>query len=376
MKKRSSFRFRVSALILVFFSFCFLLPASRNGNEKLYLLAAAVPGVMLFILLLPAGFFRLDRPSVSAALSLCGFGLLAVVQISPDAAVSQGFRCIAAVFFLAAGTVLVRSFRPSVPGAALPAVCGLGMLSCSLWFPALSFSLAEGGLALLLFGMAAFLSLRLRLPALFAALGGTALLFLNHDPCTAFVWGLSCVLVFWAAAGSPVWSGILLGGMGGMFGLFLGFSPLSAEPSDPTALSRIASMPLIMPESLPESSGELSGDSLFLLLGEQYGLVFLLCAVLLLILLLIRGASVAQHTRKPFHASLALGIILLFGLRALVCLASAAGLVPFAPGCFPFMTSSLPDLFAQFFLLGLLSGVSARNEADLDEDARLAMLAR
>ena len=351
MKKRSSFRFRVSALLVVFFALGFLLPASRTGDEKLYLLAAAVPGVILFILLLPSGIFRLDRPSVSAALSLCGFGLLAVVNSSPDEALSQGLRCAAAVFFLAAGTVLVRSFRPSVPGAALPAVCGLGMISCSLWFPDLSFSLAESGLALLLFGMAAFLSLRLRLPALLVALGGTALLFLNHDLCNAFVWGLSCILVFWASAGSAVWSGILLGGMGGLFGLFLGFSPLSPGLSVPSGLYRIASMPLMMPESLPESTGELPSDSLFLLLGEQYGLVFLLCAVLLLILLLIRGASVAQHTRKPFHASLALGIILLLGLHTLVFLASAAGLVHFAPGCFPFMTSSLPDLFSQFFLL-------------------------
>ena len=102
----------------------------------------------------------------------------------------------------------------------------------------------------------------------------------------------------------------------------------------------------------------------------------MLCAVLFLILILLRGASLAQHTRKSFHASLALGMVLLAGLRALLFLGTAAGLVSFSPGSFPFMTSSMPDLFAHFFLLGLLSGVSARNEADQEEDARLAMLAR
>ena len=94
-----------------------------------------------------------------------------------------------------------------------------------------------------------------------------------------------------------------------------------------------------------------------------------------MIALLIRGASLALHTRKSFHASLSLGIVLLLGLRAFLFLAAAAGLLPVAPGAFPFLTSSAPDLFAHFFLLGLLSGVSARNDADLEEDARLAMLA-
>ena len=135
-------------------------------------------------------------------------------------------------------------------------------------------------------------------------------------------------------------------------------------------------MPLIPPETIvEESAGFGSPESLYFLFGEQYGLILLFCALLLLIALLIRGASLALHTRKSFHASLSLGIVLLLGLRAFLFLAAAAGLLPVAPGAFPFLTSSAPDLFAHFFLLGLLSGVSARNDADLEEDARLAMLA-
>lgn len=376
MRKHASFRFRTAAMLLFFFAAAFLLPACRGGDAKLYLLAAAVPGVMLFLMLLPAGVFGLDRPSLAAALSLCGFGLLATADSSPDETLSQGLRCAAALAFLTAGAVLFRSFRPSAAAAALPAACGLGMLSCALWVPDLPFSLAEGGMVLLLFAVSAFLSLRLRLPALAAALGGSLLLLLQQDYGSALIWGLSCVLVFWAASDSALWSGILLGGTAGLFGLFYGFAAPQAETASTSLLSRISSMPLIPPEALPETAGETSADSLFFLLGDRYGLVFLLCAVLFLILILLRGASLAQHTRKSFHASLALGMVLLAGLRALLFLGAAAGLVSFSPGSFPFMTSSMPDLFAHFFLLGLLSGVSARNEADLEEDARLAMLAR
>ena len=376
MRKHASFHFRTAAMLLFFFAAAFLLPACRTGETKLYLLAAAVPGVMLLLMILPAGIFALDRPSLSAALSLCGFGLLATADISPDETVSQGMRCVAALAFLAVGAVLVRSFSPSAAAAALPAVCGLGMLSCPLWLPDVPFSLNEGGMVLLFFAVSAFLSVRLRLPALTAALGGSLLLLLQQDYGSALIWGLSCMLVFWAASDSAVWSGILLGGTAGLFGLFFGFAPPQAETAAQSLLSRIAGMPLIPPETLPETAVETSADSLFFLLGDRYGLVFLLCAVLFLILILIRGASLAQHTRKSFHASLALGVVLLAGLRALLFLAATAGLLPLAPGFFPFMTSSMPDLFAHFFLLGLLSGVSARNEADLEEDARLAMLAR
>ena len=376
MRKRSSFRFRISAVLLVFFATVFLLPAYRDGNPKLYLLAVAVPAAMLLLMLLPARAFSIDRPSISAALSLCGFGLIAAMAANPDEAVSQGFRSVAALFFLASGIVLVRAFRPSVLAAALPAFCGFGMISCFLWFPDLSVSLAEGGMALLLFSLSAFVAMRLRLPALVIVLGGTLLLLLQRDYGNAAVCGITCVLVFWAASGSALWSGILLCCTGGLFGVFFGFSGLPAESTVSSMLPRIAAMPLIPPESVPEEHVVSSPDSLFFLLGERYGIVFLFCAVMLVILILVHGSSLAQHTRKTLHASLALGVVLLIGLRLLLFLAVSAGLIPLLPGSFPFLTSSLPDLFTHFFLLGLLSGISSRNETDLDEDARLAMLAR
>ena len=377
MRKNSSFRFRVCALLLVFFACVFLLPASRTGDPTLYMLSAAVPGAMLLLLLLPSRIFAPDRPSLAVALSLCGFSLMATVYLSADETVSQGIRCAAGLFFLTLGAVLVHSFRPSVPAAGLLVFFGFGLLSLPLVLPGFSFSLSDGGMAILIFAVSAFLVLRLRLPALLAGLGGIVLLLLHHEIGSAAVLAVSFAAIFWAASDSALWSGASLVSAVRLFAVFLG--PLGysfAEDSGiSSALSRLSSMPLLPPESVPEASGVASSD-LFFMLGEQYGVVFLLCAGLLLILLLIRGASLALHTRKSFHASLALGAVLLFGLRALVFLARSVELLPISAPAFPFMTSSMPDLFAHFFLLGLLSGVSARNEADLEEDARLAMLAR
>ena len=120
---------------------------------------------MLLLLLLPNGLFPLDRPSLAVMLSLCGFSMMATVYLSVDETVSQGIRCAAGLFFLALGAVLVRFFRSSVPAAGLTGFCGLGLLSLPLIIPELTFSLSDGGMALVMLAISAFLALRLRLPA-------------------------------------------------------------------------------------------------------------------------------------------------------------------------------------------------------------------
>ena len=71
-----------------------------------------------------------------------------------------------------------------------------------------------------------------------------------------------------------------------------------------------------------------------------------------------------------------MGITLLLALRALAGILAFFGFLPLTGPDIPLLTSSLPDLCAQMFLVGLLSGISGRNDADLAEDAHLAMLAK
>ena len=372
--KNRSFRARVCAVLLVFFAAVFLLPAARTGDTRLYTLAAAVPCVILLLLLLPSGLIALDRPLLAASLPLCAFGIMAPAAVFPDEAVAQGLRCLPALMFLLGGCVLVRSFRPSLPSAAVSAACALGVLSAPLLFPSSFLSLAESAGVLLLIAVASFLSLRLRLPALFLSLTGLALMLIRQETGVAAVWGAACVLIFWAASDSMLWFLLSLVLCGGLFAGSFIFSPVAAAAAPDSLLQSLSSMPLILPE-FPGETASAPADSLFILLGRHFGLVFLLCALLLLCMLLVRAASLALHTRKSFHASLSLGALLLIGLKGLFFMLSLAGLLPFSQGSFPFITSSLPELCTEFFLLGILSGVSARNEADLAEDARLSMLA-
>ena len=373
MKKRGSYRARVSIFLPFFFAAVFAVPALRDGDMRLWILTAAVPGIMLILLLIPSRFFFLDRSSLSAAIALWGFGIMAYAMVSTDASVSQALRCAGSIFFVFCGAVLLRSFRVSLLSSALTAVLALGMISLPIWLSD-EISLAEAGVALLFISFAAFLSLRMYLLSLGAIILGLLFLLLQSDFGTALVWSITSVLTFWACSGSGLWSCIALLSVGGLSGIYFGLFLVTPDVVTDPLLPKLSALPLFAPDLTDTVIGEKS-DSLFFLLGEQYGLILPLCVFLLICVLILRGASLSLNTRRSFHATLALGIILLIGLRAILFLLSLTDLLFFQPGDLPFLSTSVPILSADSLLLGLLSGIAARNEADLDEDARLTLLA-
>ena len=374
MKKQSSLRSRVTVFLPLFFALVLILPGLENGSYTRWMLALSFPCVLLLLLLLPSRLFFLDRPSFSAVAVLCGFGMMAGVYLSEDAALSLALSYALLLLFLLAGAVSARSFRVSLFSAVFPAVLGLFLLSGPFW-TGVSFSLAEGGIALLLFSVSAFLSRRNYVPALGITLAGLLLLLLGKEIPSALLWGIAAVLLFWAGSGSGLWSLLSLVTVCALFaGGMLLFPSSEPSPSVPS-LPSPASIPLLAPE-VPQSSPSSGSDPLWLLLGRQYGSIFLLLSLLLMLVLLIRGASLALNARSAFHGILGLGVVLFFGGRTLLFLLSLSGLLPLASPEPPLILSSLPSLAAHGFLAGLLSGISARNEADLAEDARLSMLAR
>lgn len=372
MRKHLTFRGRVTLTMLLFFAAVFSLPASRNGDARLWLLAAAVPAVMVLLLLFPSRVLFLDRPSLAAAMALCGFGIMAAAFHAPESALSRALYCAGALFFLLVGLILVRAFRLSLLPAAFMALLALGLISCPLWLNG-TFSLNGIGLALLLVAVSAFLSLRLYLPALTAVLSGILLILLQQRS-EAVIWAVLCVLLFWTSSGSGIWSCVAFLAVGSLLTVFFAIaSPFSPDGSV-SMLQALGAMPLIPPET-PLDTGAAS-DAVYMLLGDQFGVCFLFFALFLLCSLLVRGSSLALGARSAFHASLALGIVLYFGLRTLAFLLFMADILPDASCGLPFLSGPPQDLCAEFLLLGCLSGIAARNEADLEEDARLSMLAR
>ena len=159
-------------------------------------------------------------------------------------------------------------------------------------------------------------------------------------------------------------------------GLFFGAFRLFPAPSRGiSVLEDLVSAGAVGSDVLPEGLAAADSVSLFPRLAGHYGLVFAGFTVLLMLPLALRGAYVAVSARTRFHAVLAMGISLMLALRTLASMLSAFGFLPVSVSP-PLLTLSLPSLCAQMFLIGILCGISGRNDADLAEDAHLAMLAK
>ena len=380
-KKKSSDRFRFAAASVLLASLVFLVPALLRGPDDpavstLYLLAVLIPCAMLLCGTMLARMFSLDRMIMALVLWLCAAGIAALALSDPDAALTQSLRCGTALIALLIGGIMMRSLSPSVPVSVLTGLPGLLMLAAGLFFPMPDLPLTEAAAALVLIAFASLMARQGPVSALLLGAAVLALLLLRHDPANACFWGLTVLLLIFAADGRPI---IVLPALAVVILLFSGAFLLSSLPEasrDASALPVLASLPAVGTETLPEGFAAGDPDSLFLLLSGHYGLIFSGLTALLFLPLSLRGCAVAVSARTRFHAVLAMGVTLLLALRALAALLAVFGFLPLSGLRLPFLTGSLADLCAELFLAGMLCGISGRNDADLAEDAHLAMLAK
>ena len=374
--QKSSPRFRFTGAAILLAALVFLVPALRNGDSSLYLLVAAVPGVMLLFSTVIARMFSLDRMLLSVSLYLCAAGIAAPALSDPQAAMAQSFRCGAALVALLAGGVLIRTLSPSLLTSGCAAFLGLLLLAGKLLSPTLTVPLADAALVLLLIAFAALFTRQGSLSAGLLGLVTLALLLVRGETGFALLWGIAFLLLLFAADGRPV---VFLPFLAAVLLLFFGafrLFPAPARDQSASSLAAMVSAGLVGSDTPPPEIMSLDPVSLFPGLAGHYGLIFAGLSFMLFLPFSLRGASVAAVSRSRFHAVLAMGITLMTALRAMAAALDLFGFSLFPVPEMPFITSSLPGLCSQLFAVGLLCGVSGRNEADLAEDAHLAMLAK
>ena len=376
MSKKSSARFRFTGAAVLLAALVFLLPAVKSGDSRLYMLAVLVPCVILLGGTVFARMFSLDRMLVSLSLWLCASGIAALAVSDPEAALAQAFRVGAGAAALLAGGILIRSLSPSWLTSGCAAFLGLLLLGGKLLAPSFSLPLNEAALALVLIAFVALLTRQGPLSALAAGLAALALLLVQGDGGSALIFGLTLLLLLFAADGRPV---VVLPALAAVLLLFILFfpqGPSAAFSAQPSGLDALVSAGAVGAEELPAAIAALDPLPLFTRQAGHYGLLFSGLTAMLYLPFCLRGAAVAGVARTRFHAVLAMGVTLLIGLRALTGLLAAFGFLSMAGAELPFLTASLPDLCARLFLTGLLCGISGRCDADLAEDAHLAMLAK
>jgi cell division protein FtsW (lipid II flippase) len=103
-------------------------------------------------------------------------------------------------------------------------------------------------------------------------------------------------------------------------------------------------------------------DFVFAAVAEEFGLVGALTLVACFGLLAHRGLRIAALARRPFHAYLAAGIVILFSVQALMIMGGVAKLLPLTGVTLPFVSYGGSSLLIACAMIGLLLHLSANAE--------------
>ncbi len=115
--------------------------------------------------------------------------------------------------------------------------------------------------------------------------------------------------------------------------------------------------------------------SLFQRMAVRYGWIVAAGSLALYPVIILRGSALACASGSRLQGMAVMGSVLLTGLTALAALLSDFGIWTVSGISLPGLTQDSPSLCIFLFLMGICGGVSARNRADLEEDAHIAMLA-
>ena len=129
-KSSSRFRFVGAAALLVLLAL--LVPALRDGDQRLYFLAAGVTAAMLLCMIIPARLFSLDRMILSLALYMGAVGIFSIAPADPDAALMQWLRCSVGAVTLIIGAMLIRVLTVSMLTSGITSFLGLLLLAGGL----------------------------------------------------------------------------------------------------------------------------------------------------------------------------------------------------------------------------------------------------
>ena len=397
---------RLAAVVMLFYFLAFLLLASREMDRLGLILAVAVPVIIFLGTYFLPHLFPADRLLLSLTNFLCALGVLLLYDTNPAYARQQVIAYGVGLFCMVFCIYLVRAIRDWRPWVWLLAVCSLALLALPLvfgreingarnWitFAFFSFQPSEMVKLTLLLILAFFMSRRRMLPWFLFVLSCLGLLMLQKDLGTALLYFSVTLLLYWASTGNlPV---TLLGLVGGGAAAFVGYQRFAhvrrrvAIWLNPWAdydnagyqlvqgLMAIASGGLFgvgLGLGSPTSIPVYESDFIFAVLCEQFGLIFGLCVLLMMVALVLRGAMIAMAARRSFHGLLAMGASVLLGIQTFVIIGGVLKLIPLTGVTLPFVSYGGTSLISSMCLVGFIQGVESLNEDDLQEEARLARL--
>lgn len=101
-------------------------------------------------------------------------------------------------------------------------------------------------------------------------------------------------------------------------------------------------------------------DSIFVILGERYGIIGVMLLLGLYVALVWRALLLAEQTREPFGRLVAAGIAALFGIQAIINTGMLVGLLPITGLSLPLVSYGGSGLIVHSLALGILLNIGLR----------------
>ena len=407
-KRRRPDYMLVSAMMLFFFS-AFLL-ISLNGEIRLdgFVLAAVVPLMLYIATMWMPCFFPADKLLLAIANFLCALGVLVLYVTDRGAGTSRGIQqalyygvgiltmliCILFVRYIKRWKFLIKVV---MVGAAalmvLPLAIGTEQNGATNWIVIGGTSLQPSEmvkLALLLV-LGWYMSQHRFWPWFLFAGFCLFTLMLQKDLGTALIYYATTLFLFWGTTGNLPLTGLgMLGGCGAAvvgYQMFAHVKKRVAIWRNPWLYYETSGYQMVQ-ALMAIASGGLFGvglglgsprvipvyfsDAIFAVICEQFGVIFGVLVLVMYVILILRGASIANGARHSFHAIIAMGATVMLGVQTFVIIGGVMKLIPLTGVTMPFVSYGGTSLVSCMGLIGLIQGVASVNQDDLAYDYEIS----
>lgn len=109
-------------------------------------------------------------------------------------------------------------------------------------------------------------------------------------------------------------------------------------------------------------------DCIFAVICEQFGILFGVLVLVMYVILILRGSSIAVSARHSFHGLLAMGATSMLGIQTFVIIGGVLKMIPLTGVTMPFVSYGGTSMVSCMGLIGLLQGVASVNQDDLSYD--------
>ena len=406
LSRGGGFSVLVLTLLTVAFDVLGLLLCAVRGSDMqaLQLIVLMAPLALFTALALPR--FAPVEPLLMALTNfLCGVSVVILYTVSPDRGAKQAVFYAAGIAVMLVMSAIVSRLKKWRGLTALAMVLGVGALILPLAFGEWSYG-AKNWVSLPLIGSfqpSEFVKLALVLvlaysfsahrtiwqmmPALLFAAACLGLLMIQRDLGTALIYYITTLVLFYAACGNVPLTLIGLGGGVGAavmgYRMFAHVKVRVAMWRNPwsdaldkgyqiiQALLAIGSGGLFgvgLGQGTPNKIPAYFNDFIFAVVCEQLGMVFGVGVIAVYALLIVRSISVCMRSRRSFDLLLGCGVAAMLGIQTFMIVAGVIKMIPLTGVTMPFLSYGGSSLISCMAMTGILHGVYARSQNELEED--------